>query len=551
MAGEEIQNLDSNLKQLGQSTGYASIEFTGFTKRLIKMSDSARNSGKAWTTFSRLVSGTPLWSLQNKFRGIIEVFAGFERRSQENTKAYNDELQATLANINSYSKLRTEMIALQAVMSEQDGGVTALSDSQKEALESTIEFAQAQALGKEDTESYAIAYGALAQKMGRADKIQRGMNQKLATSFALGEKGTMGDRQKVISTQLNRGFNKELRRFGKGIQAPAKLLFAPIKILGTAASVFLPFSKISTKFFLGFSDFVDRVSGLITHVAKFLIMGILGFMAISAAIPLFKKLYDKYKELGFIDEFKRIGKMVASFAKLLWGAVGSFLSGDYDAGLEFLISAGYKLKDIAFDVLKNLFNMAVVAGASAIKGIIAFFNRLKEDPELRAKLFKVITMALAFYLGLLFIKLLLVSAAHIAGIYLLPVMMGVVIAAAIKNAIPDIKQIIMESLSGLGKTLNPKKWFGGGKANGGMTDGRINLVGERGPELVKLPAGSRVYSNSDSKRMLGGGQSVVNNFNVTINAKDTSDAEMRRIADELGKHFAKNVTRSFQSGLLR
>ena len=433
LAGEEIQNLDSNLKQLGQSTGYAAVEFTGFTKRLIKMSDSTQNAGKAWTTFSRLVSGTPLWSLQNKFRGIIEIFAGFERRSQENTAAYNEELKSTLANIENYSNLRNEMLALQAIMPEFVGGVTSLTDAQQGALRSTIEFAQAKALDKEDTEAYVIAYEALAKKMARTQKVQRGMNQRLAEGFALGEKGTMRDRQKVLSTEINRGFNRELKRFGRGIQAPAKLLFAPLKIIGTAASMFMPFSKINTKFALGFSKFIERTSALITHVAKFLIMGILGFMAISAAIPLFKKLYDKYKELGFIDEFKRIGKMVASFAKLLWGAVGSFLSGDYDAGLEFLISAGYKLKDIAFDVLKNLFNMAIVAGEGALTGLIAFFNRLKEDPELRAKLFKVISMALVVYLGLLFAKLLLVSAAHIAGMYLLPIMMGTILIAVLAS----------------------------------------------------------------------------------------------------------------------
>lgn len=42
------------------------------------------------------------------------------------------------------------------------------------------------------------------------------------------------------------------------------------------------------------------------------------------------------------------------------------------------------------------------------------------------------------------------------------------------------------------------------RANGGFSSG-LTLVGERGPELVSLPHGSYVNSNSASKRMMGGG----------------------------------------------
>jgi hypothetical protein len=41
-------------------------------------------------------------------------------------------------------------------------------------------------------------------------------------------------------------------------------------------------------------------------------------------------------------------------------------------------------------------------------------------------------------------------------------------------------------------------------ANGGISSGGLSLVGEKVAELVNLTAGSRVYSNSQSKGMLGG-----------------------------------------------
>jgi hypothetical protein len=46
-------------------------------------------------------------------------------------------------------------------------------------------------------------------------------------------------------------------------------------------------------------------------------------------------------------------------------------------------------------------------------------------------------------------------------------------------------------------------------ANGGVSMGGMALVGERGPELVNLPRGSEVFSNSQSSNMFGGGEVLV------------------------------------------
>lgn len=89
-----------------------------------------------------------------------------------------------------------------------------------------------------------------------------------------------------------------------------------------------------------------------------------------------------------------------------------------------------------------------------------------------------------------------------------------------------------------------------GRATGGIVGvGETTLVGERGPELVKLPAGSRVFTNRQTKGMMG--SSTVNNFNITINAKDTSREEMRRVADEIGRMVSTKINRrsSFRNSI--
>ena len=49
--------------------------------------------------------------------------------------------------------------------------------------------------------------------------------------------------------------------------------------------------------------------------------------------------------------------------------------------------------------------------------------------------------------------------------------------------------------------------------------GGMAIVGERGPELVNLPRGSSVYSNEDSRDMMGG----VTIQNVNITDRQTAD----------------------------
>ena len=88
-------------------------------------------------------------------------------------------------------------------------------------------------------------------------------------------------------------------------------------------------------------------------------------------------------------------------------------------------------------------------------------------------------------------------------------------------------------------------------ANGGVTGGGVSIVGEKGPELVRLPAGSRVSSAQKTRTMLSSNNSGGNTFNITINAKDTSDGEMRRIADKIGKMINNKINRNVGASSIR
>ena len=85
-------------------------------------------------------------------------------------------------------------------------------------------------------------------------------------------------------------------------------------------------------------------------------------------------------------------------------------------------------------------------------------------------------------------------------------------------------------------------------ATGGTTVGGLSLVGERGPELVKLPRGSRVHSNDTSRNMLANSGNTTNNVSVNVSGRvGASDSELRDIAKKIGRMVSTEINRTTSS----
>ena len=67
-------------------------------------------------------------------------------------------------------------------------------------------------------------------------------------------------------------------------------------------------------------------------------------------------------------------------------------------------------------------------------------------------------------------------------------------------------------------------------AGGGFVNSGMQLVGERGPELVQLPRGSRVYTANETRKMLGQGANIVININADLG---TVDAVKQALEDSI------------------
>ena len=140
------------------------------------------------------------------------------------------------------------------------------------------------------------------------------------------------------------------------------------------------------------------------------------------------------------------------------------------------------------------------------------------------------------------------TTAVVLGVVAALIALATIIAVIIgkKNELESSLNTVGDTIGSLTGTVNqvqsnyssvPRYARGTSYHPGGMA-----LVGEEGPELVALPAGSRVYSNAQTQGMTGGS---VNTYYVTIDAKSVKEFDdIVRIANQkkssIRQGFVKN-----------
>lgn len=90
--------------------------------------------------------------------------------------------------------------------------------------------------------------------------------------------------------------------------------------------------------------------------------------------------------------------------------------------------------------------------------------------------------------------------------------------------------------AGMAQEAGVPQFASGGK----MRSSGLAIVGEQGPELVHLPAGARVYSNSESQRMMGGGGMTVQGPLVG-NIQISGVNDPRAIAEQVGAMLERAI----------
>lgn len=110
-------------------------------------------------------------------------------------------------------------------------------------------------------------------------------------------------------------------------------------------------------------------------------------------------------------------------------------------------------------------------------------------------------------------------------------------------------QFTIPSFSAFGQTIgggsigvSPVDYF----ASGGISSGRNAIMNERGPEAVRLPTGSMVYSAGDSARMMGGGAGQRQGIDLNVKVDRTTerglvDGILSMLRFEIDQRFGGDV----------
>ena len=617
---------------------------------------------KNWEVFSRFISGTGLWRVQNRIKATVillnEMASSTERRRLEEVKQLkvyaeiadtSKEIQEIQANIEKAEKAtgadRDKAVEAIRKQSKIFGGLLFQHQDQNKALKEMSKLMDKQVKDIEKLEKAATkgarrrkesliansltvkASVAISNKMKEASQFAKdfvGQQYTKVTDaataisesqFGVGKKeldkrfdeaGLSRD-MKIVTDKSGKeritgggrkGFSSkediaQLRALQKLEKDSKKLGRPTLRLIGkTGKFVFKPLTDIA--------KFAGRIAKGILSVVRTMFMAAGYLLVIMLGLTLLRNVFVENKE-AFVKGFQvmketfGVGLSIIStgidgFVKALNNIWAAFQSGDIVgvvagvgqllvAGLQIL--AGVLVATIgsvimgAVEFIRNVFNerLEILTGgldATREQIVAAGLHVVKVLAKIVAGIalvgviiFGLPALIVAGIAGLIYL------AAHLLlnEIEIVTSVLGTIydVFVSIKDFLSDnlnlptlseIKTALKEALSpeaiekvGDGiRNLGDK--IGGvfGFAQGGIVPKTgMHMVGERGPELVRLPQGSRVYNNSDTQSMMGG-SSVTNNITVQVTGRvGASDTEIKDIANKVAREINSRMNRTATS----
>ena len=274
----------------------------------------------------------------------------------------------------------------------------------------------------------------------------------------------------------------------------------------------------------------EKAVKLVEFTGKLLSFAKKTFIYFGTLLITFFLLYRLFKNQGFRERLDEIRESAETFfytyllplLTLVWGGLekiyNGFKQGELWMVLEGLGQIIIGLIGVSFAILgKALHILGQVIWAAIETYIEWFWTNIQENTSKAiSSLFYIagaLTLLVAFFLGGWAIAL--------AGV----IMIG-----------------IGYMIDRFGEKLGPLKFW----AKGGTTHDGLSVVGEEGPELVRLPVGSRVHSNADSRKMLGG--STINNITIQVSGRvGASDSEIKDIANKLSRELTNRMNRTIMA----
>tara|TARA_R100000773_G_scaffold23034_1_gene20312 strand:- start:1572 stop:3311 length:1740 start_codon:yes stop_codon:yes gene_type:complete len=549
-AGDKVDKFGNKVNAFG-------VAITRANKRTQIFKDTLKDlSERADPKRFELFSPRTLMSYRKQGGTVLEYFAEFLTKTEEDVRILGFEASKFRRFFFGFVPGSFAVLNKIALTFQFIGGTlrTAFPRAKKEITETTEEVSKlSKALGNVG-KFLSYSGGFLGKKM-----IKDIRTSKLGTFFGLDTRKNIAGRR--ISRGLREGeragrFVKQLTPFQKKREEFLEKL-KNIKFADVMKSIGNTITLIGRRVAFFFTAFLAFVSGL------YIILKLLGptikkaltatkavvLFGLSLILPAMKDIFNGLK--GIFNVFFGDGTLtdfINSIITLSWGilqlAVGLLITLG-GAIITFVAGVGFGLFATIIEKISELSTKGKIAlAAGALIAVTSFI--------LGAPVWLVALIGIAVY--------------KVGSILLQDGLKGlkdaILRVSIVRAAVDKTKDFFGGIGDKFSKAVNNfNKQIGGGielgsgiNIAGSYADGGLvrktgmQLVGERGAELVRLNAGSRVYNDKDTKSMMG---STVNNFNITINAKDTSRDEMRKVADEIGRMVSTKINRrsSFRNSI--
>lgn len=276
-------------------------------------------------------------------------------------------------------------------------------------------------------------------------------------------------------------------------------------------------------------------------------------IAVAALVAGFVILWDK--SAGFRDFWKTAWQDIQhaveaaiNFIKNLWDQIVGWLKPPVDAFVSFWKTEFDVVKQVVTDavnIIKGIWNTVTSILETVIKTFEAYWTA--EWDLIKAAVSTAVGVIRSVWSAL---EGILEAPFKAAESVIMGILHGIEDAiSAVSSAINGLVGVAKSVGSGIGSALNAVGLASGGVvgADGGGARGGFTLVGEHGAELVKLPYGSQVYSNSQTMGMLGSGGGTQN---IQLEIVPGSNSQFEDFMLELIRRFVRvkgggNVQRTF------
>ena len=555
------------------------------TSMAIALQDSAK-----WTIASRFLSGTGLWAIQNKIRAIVSVMGEYQKSQIRNLEqqqknmtlveklATREEKLALAREASSGTELKRltdlykegkkqiahyeDLIELEKQQKKPDMDKIKDFHDKKISLEQALVKFRAKNNMEELTEKRQM-YQEEVQRMMDMYDIEKNEAKDIIEARLLGmEKVAAIQKEKLMGSDISmeiqgktmaaraaikldaeadreRMFNFLENKLPKGIGAET-IADLGANILSDIGEMFLPLldGAIFLRMNLVKEKVFKKIGGLFKNIysmAKFaslLMIKVLLFMGAVALV------------LGFITEYK---EQIKTVIKSMSNAF-NYIMGGADWITEFLNKTWEDMKKLWGYVKDGEWGSAFISFSKIVLRTFLLGAQLA------------LAIAVAAVVGIITIGIeILVKwwdelnivewvGQVVMGIGVLVMLVGFLVGWPVVLAGLAIwfgGWLVKEFGKLLGKGWNwAKERITGSYSGGTVAQTGTMLVGEHGPELVRLPFASRVYSNQQTKGMMRGG----NVINVNVQGRvGASDSEIRDIARKIGNQLGREINRTTSS----